>query len=141
MTVVVGVDSSPSAVGVLEKAIAEAGRRETDLRVVHVFNPPVAYLEVPIDVGLIRDAERSAVWGQLEELIDGASITIEKVDLDGYPPDTLIAYADQTGADLVVLGTRGRGELASLIMGSTSSRALHLATCDVLVVKFGAAAN
>jgi nucleotide-binding universal stress UspA family protein len=62
---------------------------------------------------------------------------VTKVDLDGYPPDTLSSYATEVEAELLVLGTRGRGELASLILGSTSHRALHLATCDVLVVKPG----
>ncbi len=135
MSVVVGVDSSAGAVGILEKAIEEAGRRSTDVRVVHVFNPPVGYLEVPIDVKLIRDGELSAVWGQLEDTVAASPVEVEKVDLDGYPPDTLVAYADEVGAELMVLGTRGRGEFASLILGSTSHRALHLATCDVLVVK------
>jgi nucleotide-binding universal stress UspA family protein len=135
--VVVGVDSSPNSVLVLGKAIEEAERRDTDLHVVHVFNPPVAYLEVPIDVVVIRDAERSAVWGQIEDVIGSTSRQVTKVDLDGYPPDTLSSYATEVEAELLVLGTRGRGELASLILGSTSHRALHLATCDVLVVKPG----
>lgn len=137
MTVVVGVDSSPGSAIVLGRAIEEAERRRAELHAVHVYNPPVAYLEVPIDIALIRDAERSAVWGQLEAAIDAASVPITRIDLDGYPPDTLVAYATETEADLLVLGTRGRGELASLILGSTSNRALHLATCDVLVVKAG----
>jgi nucleotide-binding universal stress UspA family protein len=64
-----------------------------------------------------------------------AGVAIERVDLEGYPPDTLVAYADEVGASLLVVGTRGRGELASLILGSTSHRAIHLSRCDVLVVK------
>jgi nucleotide-binding universal stress UspA family protein len=67
--------------------------------------------------------------------MDQAGVPVERVDLDGYPPDTLVAYADDAAASLLVVGTRGRGELASLILGSTSHRALHLAKCDVLVVK------
>jgi nucleotide-binding universal stress UspA family protein len=38
-------------------------------------------------------------------------------------------------ASVLVMGTRGRGEFASLILGSTSHRAIQLATCDVLIVK------
>ncbi len=135
MAVVVGVDSSESSVRVLEKAIEEAVLRDAELHVVHVFNPPVAYLEVPIDVEVIRKAEVTAVWGMLDETIEGAGATVSRVDLEGYPPDTLVAYAESVGATLLVLGTRGRGELASLILGSTSHRALHLSKCDVLVVK------
>jgi nucleotide-binding universal stress UspA family protein len=135
MIVVVGVDSSPTAAGVLEQAILEARLRSAELHVVHVFNPPVVYLEVPVDVVLIADAERRAVWEPLQPIMDQAGVPVERVDLDGYPPDTLAAYADDASASLLVVGTRGRGELASLILGSTSHRALHLATCDVLVVK------
>jgi nucleotide-binding universal stress UspA family protein len=71
----------------------------------------------------------------LDEKLSGAEVEVTKVDLDGYPPDMLVAYAEDIGASLVVVGTRGRGELASLILGSTSSRAIHLAKSDVLVVK------
>jgi nucleotide-binding universal stress UspA family protein len=77
----------------------------------------------------------AAVWGAIEEKLARAPIDIIRTDLDGYPPDTLVAYAEDVGATLLVVGTRGRGELASLILGSTSSRAIHLAKCDVLVVK------
>jgi nucleotide-binding universal stress UspA family protein len=135
MIVVVGVDSSPTAARVLEQAILEAKLRSAELHVVHVFNPPVVYLEVPVDVVLIAEAERRAVWEPLQPIMDQAGVPVESVDLDGYPPDTLVAYADDVSASLLVVGTRGRGELASLILGSTSHRALHLAKCDVLVVK------
>lgn len=135
MTVVVGVDSSPHAIAVLEKALLEAERRSAELHVVHVFNPPVVYLEVPIDLVMVKDAEQAAVWGPLEEILSGTAVKVTRVDLDGYPPDTLVAYVEDVRADLLVVGTRGRGEFASLILGSTSSRAIHLAKCDVLVVK------
>ena len=46
-----------------------------------------------------------------------------------------MAYAKDARASLLVVGTRGRGELGALILGSTSHRAIHLASCDVLVVK------
>ncbi len=62
---------------------------------------------------------------------------MKRVDLNGYPADALVEYAGGVGADLIVVGSRGRGELAALLLGSTSHRILHLATCDVLVAKEG----
>jgi nucleotide-binding universal stress UspA family protein len=135
MVVVAGVDSSDQAVKVLGRAIDEARRREAPLHVVHVFNPPMIYMEVPIDMGEIAEGERRAVWSQLEPVLSGAGVPVTKVDLDGYPPDVLVAYATEVDASVLVLGTRGRGDFASLILGSTSHRAIQLATCDVLVVK------
>lgn len=135
MVVVAGVDFSAHAVKVLGRALDEARRREAELHVVHVFNPPMIYMEVPIDMGEMAEGERKAVWSQLEPELSGAGIAVTKVDLEGYPPDVLVAYATDVDASVLVLGTRGRGDLASLILGSTSHRAIQLATCDVLVVK------
>jgi len=57
------------------------------------------------------------------------------VDLEGYPPDVIVEYAQEIGADLIVVGSRGRGDLASLVLGSTSHRVVNHAPCDVLVVR------
>jgi nucleotide-binding universal stress UspA family protein len=62
------------------------------------------------------------------------------VDLDGYPPDAIAGYADEVGADLIVVGSRGRGGVASLILGSTSHRLIHIAKTDVLIAREGRAA-
>jgi nucleotide-binding universal stress UspA family protein len=135
MVVVAGVDSSAHAVKVLNRALDEARRREAELHVVHVFNPPMIYMEVPIDMGAVAEGERQAVWSQLEPALSGAGFTVIRVDLEGYPPDVLVDYATDVNASVLVMGTRGRGEFASLILGSTSHRAIQLATCDVLIVK------
>jgi nucleotide-binding universal stress UspA family protein len=47
----------------------------------------------------------------------------------------LVDYTKNVTAKRLIIGTRGRGEVAALVLGSTSHRALHLARCDVLVVK------
>jgi nucleotide-binding universal stress UspA family protein len=132
MAVVAGVDDSPLAPEILDRAVEQAAWRDTPLHVVHVFHPPVAYLEFPMDLESIAGAQRSAVWDPLEPLIPEGAV---RADLDGYPPDALVAYAHDVDASLLVVGTRGRGDLAALILGSTSHRTLHLGTCDVLVVK------
>jgi len=135
MIVVVGVDSSAHALKVLDHALEEARIRSAELHVVHVFNPPVAYAEVPIDIVAVAKGEREAVWSHLEPTLSAAEVPITRVDLDGYPPDALVDHASEVDSALLVVGTRGRGELASLILGSTSHRAIQLARCDVLVVK------
>jgi nucleotide-binding universal stress UspA family protein len=135
MTVVAGVDGSPISLDVARSAMAEARCRGTDLHLVHVTNFPLTYSEVAIVWGEVMDAERRSAWAQLEGVIGDAGTGVERVDLEGYPADALVDYADEVGADLLVVGTRGRGEFASLILGSTSQRAIHVATCDVLVVK------
>lgn len=135
MIVVAGVDSSAHAVKVLDQALEEARLRAAELHLVHVFNPPMVYTEVPIDMVAVAKGEREVVWSQLEPTLSAPGVPVTRVDLDGYPPDALVDYATGVGAMLLVVGTRGRGELASLILGSTSHRAIQLVRCDVLVVK------
>lgn len=136
MVVVVGVDESEHAVTVVRKAVEEARRRDAALHVVHVFHAPVIpYLGSPVDIPAIAEAERQAVWDRIGPHITDVGVDVSRIDLEGYPPDTLVDYLQNVGANLLVVGSRGRGELAALILGSTSHRAIHLAPIDVLVVK------
>ncbi len=134
--VIVGVDSSEFAATVVSRAMREAAQRAATLHVVHVFHAPVIpYLGSPIDIQAIAEAERAAVWEGVAPMLENADVEVKRVDLDGYPPDTLVDYVNTVEGELLVVGSRGRGELAALILGSTSHRAIHLAPCDVLVVK------
>jgi len=139
MIVVAGVDDSPHAVTVVEHALRAAEHMDAELHLVHVFHMPptvtAGYGIFPIDIDKLAAAERTRVWQPLQGHIDRAHVTIAQVELDGYPPDSLVGYVKNIAASLLVVGTRGRGELASMILGSTSHRAIHLAPCDVLVVK------
>jgi nucleotide-binding universal stress UspA family protein len=135
MTVVAGVDGSPVSELVVTKAVEQAQWRETDLHLVFVSYMPMIYTEAVIDWDQVLEAQRESVWSKLASIIDDSDVEVRQVDLDGYPPDTLVGYANDAKAALLVVGTRGRGELASLVLGSTSHRAIHLARCDVLIVK------
>ncbi len=135
MPVVAGVDGSPVSAQVVERAIEQAMWRGTDLHLVYVAYMPMVYADVAVDWNEVEEAQRVSVWEGLEETIAGSVVAIEKVDLRGYPGDALVEYAKSVDSPLLVIGTRGRGDLASLVLGSTSHRAIHGAECDVLVVK------
>lgn len=135
MTVVAGVDNSPVSEQVVARAIEQARWRGAAVHLVHVSYAPMVHADVPIDWTEVQEAQRAHVWSQLEAAISRAEVPVQKIDLDGYPPDRLVGYANEIEAVLLVVGTRGHGELASLVLGSTSHRAIHLAGCDVLVVK------
>lgn len=135
VTVVAGIDDSPVSRLVVARGVEQARWRDTDFHVVHVTYMPVVYTEAAINWDDVARAQRQSVWDGVRDLIDGADVRVELVDVEGYPPDTLVRYAVDVAASLLVVGTRGRGDLASLILGSTSHRSIHLAECDVLVVK------
>jgi nucleotide-binding universal stress UspA family protein len=135
MTVVAGIDDSPVSRLVVARGVEQAIWRDTDLHVVHVAYLPVIYTEAAINWDEVAKAQRQSVWDGVRDVIDDADLRVERVDLEGYPPDSLIRYADDVEASLLVVGTRGRGDFASLVLGSTSHRAIHLSECDVLVIK------
>jgi nucleotide-binding universal stress UspA family protein len=139
MIIVAGIDDTGHSTLVLEHALEQARLRSAELHVVHVFHLPATvtsgYGIFPVDVDRLSTAERQRVWGLVEGHLDRAEVPIQRVDLEGYPPDALVAYVKNVDARLLVVGTRGRGELASMVLGSTSHRAIHLSPCDVLVVK------
>ncbi len=141
MIVVVGIDETDRAPVVLQHALDEAARRGATLHVVHVFHPPVMYFEVPVDVQALQSAQQRHVWERLDPVLETATVPFERVELEGYPPDTLVGHAKAVGASLIVVGTRGRGDFAALVLGSTSHRVLHLANCNVLVVTSDVAAR
>ncbi len=140
MIVVVGVDDSIHGAAAARRAVRYAARVGAALHAVHVAYVPTSMLaalgSVPAPIGDFTAAQRLAVWDTVGAILDGATgIEVRRVELEGYPPDTLVEYADRVGADLLVVGSRGRGELAALFLGSTSHRVLHLAHCDVLVAR------
>lgn len=53
----------------------------------------------------------------------------------GYAADTIVAYANEIAADLIVIGTNGRKGLAHLLLGSVAERVVRLAPCTTVVVR------
>ena len=138
MIIVVGVDG-PGSDRALAEAIRLGAALEAEVHACHVVHTPpimVASLDaVPGGREAVAAAERRAVWDELEPVIAAAAAPVRRVDLSGYPADTIVEYATGVGAGLIVVGSRGRGDLASLVLGSTSHRIIHAAPCNVLIVK------
>jgi nucleotide-binding universal stress UspA family protein len=143
MEIVVGVDGSPVAIPVLEAAIAEAKLRRAKLHVVHVVYVPATWVDgmtfMPgnlIDSAYeAAEAIKKSVWERVGSALEGSDVESVQVDRSGYPPDEIVDYARSIDADLIVVGSRGFGDLKSLLLGSTSHRVSHLSPCDVLIVK------
>ena len=130
--VVVGVDHSPAALAALTAGIEQARRRGVTLVPVFVHEP----MEVPrgrghaADLARLEDSERHA----LTEAARGAGAAdVQAEVLVGQPSAQLLAAARPQ--DLLVVGSRGRGGFAGLLLGSTSTQLVQHAPCPVLVVR------
>ena len=87
---------------------------------------------------LIEDQERSGesfLQGLARRLPEG--IAAEPLLREGAPAETIIATAREWNADLIVMGTHGRGGLERLVVGSTAESVLRAATCPVLTIRAG----
>lgn len=136
--IVVGVDGSPSAYGALHAAIQQAQLWEAEL--VAVAGVPVgsgagllAWLPAAID----HEQVLSDVTDGLNSIVDKAEadhpgVTIRRIVLDGTGAELLTEFSN--ASDLLVVGSRGRGGFAGLLLGSTSQAVLHHSKCPVLVV-------
>jgi nucleotide-binding universal stress UspA family protein len=138
-TIVVGVDGSPGSEAALHWAFAEAERRSADVLAVHAWSLPatasVAY--VPSES---MDAIRDAAIATLADVVRRASerhrsVTCEQVVVNGPSAVALVAAAQE--AALLVVGTRGRGGFAGLLLGSVSQHCAHHAPCPIVIVPSG----
>jgi nucleotide-binding universal stress UspA family protein len=142
--IVVGVDRSASAKAALRFALEEARLRQAKVRVVHAwqFRPPygrsVAVEGVPLVLGANLDGYSRAAAAELDAIVAEASpgaggFGIEKRVEQGDPATVLI---DQSrDADLLVVGSRGHGGFASLLLGSVSQVCAQHSACPVVIVR------
>ncbi|MGV0793822.1 universal stress protein [Mycolicibacterium sp. XJ1819] len=138
--VVVGVDGSPISNAAIYWAAQEAVLREVALTLVHVVNPVITtspHVPVPVDLQpdqeqLVRQFVDDAVKMVEENPPDHRPATINSEILFGPAVPTLVEVSKE--ADMIVVGSRGRGPVARLLLGSVSSGLLHRAQCPVAVV-------
>ena len=136
--VVVGIDGSATSEDAIAFAFNEAAMRGAPLLAVHTWNDA---RQAPVDAATVRslgveDRERSALFEQLAGWRDKyPEVEVEVVVSRGRATQTLLSYAHR--AQLLVVGTRGRGGFAGLLLGSTSHSLITHALCPVIVVRPG----
>ena len=139
MIFVTCVDDSPIATEVIDHAVAHAKRWDANLHVIHVYQPPASLYTLDTGFALaseeLAEASREAVWSRVTPVLDSSIVEWKRVDMQGYPASAISAYATEQEAELIIVGSRGRGEFASLVLGSTSHGVIHGSPCDVLVVR------
>jgi nucleotide-binding universal stress UspA family protein len=135
--IVAGVDGSGASRRALQWAVDVARATGAELDVVHAWHPP--YLGArPYMVTLAATDEMVRAGRQaLDRAIDsvdprGVELPIERILVEGGAAQALLDTAK--GADLLVVGTRGRGGFAGLLLGSVSQQLMHHAGCPVVVV-------
>ncbi|MGW0141249.1 universal stress protein [Streptomyces calvus] len=131
--VVAAVDGSDDSLRALEWALDAARRRQAPLRVVHV-RQYVPWVQPEVLAAGPPDPDEDPVLDRVRALLTGRTAlpAVEYAALEGAP-GALLPEAG-SAAQLLVLGSRGRGGFASLLLGSNSLAAARDAECPVVVV-------
>ncbi len=133
--VVVGIDGSPQSEAALAWAIDEARLRGRGLRVIHAF-PSVVSIMGHSDPEYYQKAEGEAKVQFEQALAKGPAtegVDVEKAVEQGNPAEVLVDAS--RGANLLVLGSRGRGAFRGMLLGSVSWHCVHQAHCPVVVIR------
>ena len=135
--IVVGSDGSEGATSALKRAVDEA--ELWDARLTAVAAVPMttgttmmAWLPANIDRDKLLKDVKEGLDSAVDAALDGRQRKVARHALDGSPSSLLIEFS--TAVDLVVVGTRGRGGFAGILLGSTSQTVIAHSTCPVMVV-------
>ncbi len=141
MKVLVPVDDSECAL----RAVEFAGRKlrpggETAQIHLLTVHPPIPYPRAVAVIGHERAQEYYEEEGRAALKAAQASLNRDGIAYTarirvGDPGPTIVDYAAEIGADLIVMGTHGRSALGSLVMGSVAMKVVQLAKAPVVLVK------
>jgi nucleotide-binding universal stress UspA family protein len=140
--ILVGVDGSEGSLRALRWAVEEAAIRDAVVVAAAVWQSPYDYLlgdagyHVPVDEGdLVRATRETLAKAIATVAAEHPEARIEPLVVEGDPAETLCEQADD--ADLLVVGSRGHGAFAELLLGSVSSKCAHHCHRPVLIVPKG----
>ncbi|WP_162801935.1 universal stress protein [Ornithinimicrobium murale] len=139
----VATDGSPSAARAVRRAIDVAQRYDAPLEVITAWErpyqdnrgmPPQGYASMAQAVQVrTAGAETVAEEARAEILAEDPDLTVTTVVVEGRPEQAIARAAADSSA--LIVGARGRSELTSLLLGSTSRGVLHHAKCPVQIIR------
>lgn len=146
MKILLAVDGSVYSDAAVEELIKRPWPSQSEIKVVTASEVPVPmgmepwavspqYFEV-METSL-RQAAQAVVDSALLKLktINDKTLEISSKIVPGPPSQAIVDEAESWGADLIMMGSRGRGTWGRLLLGSVSSAVVHHATCSVEIVR------
>jgi nucleotide-binding universal stress UspA family protein len=135
--IVIATDGSPGSAVAVEEGVWLAKMLDARVTFVTVVRPPLPLLGEPyyqraVSVDLARARHSLA---QAIDVAQERDITFDTDVLQGAPAEAILAFARDCEADLIVLGSRGRGSVVGAVLGSVSAEVVHRADRPVLVAR------
>ena len=142
-SIVVGTDGSETANEAVRQAVDLAKSVGAKVQLVSAYEPvPNQRIreektQAPEDVQWSINP-REDVDGTLEdaaELADKAGVTVERFARQGDPADAILDVAEETKADLIIVGNKGMTGARRFLLGSVPNKVSHHAPCSVLIIR------
>ena len=136
---VVGLDGSTDSKQALRWAMQQAEATGAEVHAVCAWEVPVTILLLPTATEQdYADRAVAALEETLAEVVgDDPPVVVRAEAVEGRPARVLTTQAE--GADLLVIGSHGRGELPGMHLGSVASYCVHHAPCPVVLLRGTAA--
>lgn len=143
--ILVGLDGSEHGLQAMERAVNIAKLAKSRLYLLTVTRPYKIsgelrrYLESENLLGepkYVLDDVTNRIISQAKDIANKAGLSDVHTDVrEGRPARSIVEYAQSHRIELIVLGSRGLGEVDSKLLGSVSQKVSILCECDVLIVK------
>ena len=145
--ILASVDGSDSSNKALETAAELAASSGGKLHILHV----VREMQVPLNPGLMDSYEKMQrerhdvlttagehLINQAKRVVEAKGLDDDKIETDigaGDPASAIVDYAAKNKADLIVMGSRGHGQVEGLLMGSVSRKVSNTCKTNCLIIK------
>ena len=142
-SIVVGTDGSETASEAVRQAVDLAAETGAKLEIVSAYEPvPRSRLrqeaqQAPEDIQWTIHA-REDVEATLQEVVDAAGargLECSTHARQGDPADAILDVAEETSADLIVVGNKGMTGAKRFLLGSVPNKVSHHAPCSVLIIR------
>lgn len=141
MKVLLATDGSKYALEAIEAFVSRLAwfREAPAIDLVHV-HPPIPVGRAVAWAGKeaverYYSEEAAAALKPAEDLLARREVAFKTVKLVGEPGHEIVRHAETAGCDLIVVGTRGHGAVANLVMGSVATKVLAAARVPVMVIR------
>lgn len=138
--ILVPVDFSKVTEAALRTAAALAGPLQAELILLHIAAPDPEFVGYETGPASVRQAvahQLAAEHKRLQELqhdLEGKSLRVTALLIQGYTVEKILAEAERLPADLIIMGSHGHGGLHHLLMGSVAEGVVRKAPCPVVLV-------
>jgi len=142
-SIVVGTDGSETATEAVRQAVELAAATKAKVKLVSAYEPVSntrlreEATQVPGDLQWAVNPREDvdATLGEAAEIAASAGVEVQTFARQGDPADAILDVAEETKADLIIVGNKGMTGARRFLLGSVPNKVSHHAPCSVLIIR------